>query len=281
MTRKFSTSPFTRPTFFASIAVIGLIFTLSSFVFSQAQAEQATAIVTAGQSNLREGPGAGYRVVATVNEGDVVTLLGRDRYGAWAQVELIDGTVGWLSTRYLVTDIKVSSLPLASSTAEPYAIITTGRLNMRTGPGINYPIAFTLSEGDVVTLMGRNFSGRWVLTRFSTYVGWINTGYVSSGLTISSLPIKDILTETSPPDGVVPYYGTGIVVPPTLDVTQGPDLASGLVISLPSGTQFLLAGRNKSMSRIKIVLSNGQVGWVSAVGIGSSIPFMYLPVMTE
>ncbi|MBN1430017.1 MAG: SH3 domain-containing protein [Anaerolineae bacterium] len=279
MKRTFPTHLFNRPTFFASIAVIGLMFT-SSLVYAQVQAEQPTAVITTGQLNVREGPGAGYLPIATVKHYDTVTLLARDPYVAWVQIRTVDGIVGWISTLHIVTDYKLSELPVATSTATPFAAIVTGRLNMRTGPGMNYPIVSTLTEGDRVSLLGRNSNGKWVLVRaLDSYVGWINTGYLASGMPISALTLTGANAETSPPAGTIPYYGLGIAIPPMLDVTEGIDPASKVVTSIPSGTRFMLIGRDETLTRVKIVTYEGVVGWVSTPNIGASIPCMYLPVL--
>lgn len=280
MNREKSKRSFSRPTFFASIAVIGLLFTFVPFVLAQVQTEQPTATITAGQVNVREGPGAGYLPLTTVNQGETVTLLGRNADASWVQAKLTDGTTGWVSTLHIVTDFQVVDLQIVDSTAEPYAAVVTGRLNMRTGPGINYPISSILSQGDVVSLLGRNSNARWILIRaFSTDVGWVNSGFLRSAVHFSVLRLKDSTFKTSPPLGTVPYYGTGIAVISPTNVTQGPDPASALVTALPSRTGFKLIGRDDAMARIKILLSNGSVGWVNASDIGSSIPYMYLPVL--
>jgi uncharacterized protein YraI len=230
--------------------------------------------------NVREGPGAGYLPITTVNQGETVTLLGRNADGSWVQVTLADGTMGWVSTLHIVTTYKVVDLPIVNSTAEPYGAIATGRLNMRTGPGVNYPISSTLTHGDVVSLLGRSSNGRWALIRaFSTDVGWVNSGYLKRAVPMSMLPLEDATFQTSPPLGTVPYYGTGIAITSPTNLNQGPDPVSTLVTALPSQTNFKLIGRNDAMTRIKILMSNGSVGWVNASDIGSSIPYMYLPVL--
>lgn len=282
MNKRNFVNSFGRPTFFASIAVIGLLFTFIPFALAQqVQTDQPTAMVKGGQVNVREGPGAGYLPITTVNQGETVTMLGRNADASWVQISLAGGKTGWVSTLHIVTDFKVVELPVVNTTAEPYGAIATGRLNMRTGPGVNYPISTTLTHGDIVSLLGRSSNGKWALVRaFSIYVGWVNSGFLRRAVPMSMVPLRDTTFEgISPALGPVPHYGTGIAAQASINVSQGPDPASALVTSLPSGTNFLLAGRNANMTRIKIALSNGTVGWVNSIEIGSSIPYMFLPVL--
>jgi uncharacterized protein YgiM (DUF1202 family) len=62
--------------------------------------------------NLRNGPSASNGVIKAMPAGTIVTLLGRNSGSSWAQVRLADGTVGWMSTRYLSTNITWGTLPI-------------------------------------------------------------------------------------------------------------------------------------------------------------------------
>src|SRR6187402_485291 len=79
-----------------------------------------TASVNTGRLNVREGPSAGYLVIATVSFGTDVELLGRNADASWAQVRLATGQVGWASTLYLSSQTIFNDLPIVSNTAEPY-----------------------------------------------------------------------------------------------------------------------------------------------------------------
>lgn len=63
--------------------------------------------------NMRTGPGAGYPVIKAVPSGTIVTLLGRNSTSSWAKVQLVDGSVGWMSASYLVSTTPIATLPLA------------------------------------------------------------------------------------------------------------------------------------------------------------------------
>jgi SH3-like domain-containing protein len=61
-----------------------------------------TGIVDADQSiNVRGGPGTDNPVVTTLDPGTEVRVLGRNADGSWIQIQLADGTEGWVSAELL------------------------------------------------------------------------------------------------------------------------------------------------------------------------------------
>lgn len=73
-----------------------------------------TAVVTNAiyTLNVRSGPGANFEPITTIGRGQAVELLGRDRSSAWLNIRLPDGTTGWSSARYLVTNYPLGNLPI-------------------------------------------------------------------------------------------------------------------------------------------------------------------------
>jgi hypothetical protein len=53
-------------------------------------------VVAKGNLNVRSGPSITDEIIASLADGDTVTAIGRDAYGAWLQVELADSTSGWV-----------------------------------------------------------------------------------------------------------------------------------------------------------------------------------------
>ncbi len=93
-----------------------------------------------GAANVRSGPGTVYAIVASVRPGDTVTVLARDAGGEWYNVELADGTRGWLSAQFVnpsATDIPLAAtipptprstntpIPAATPTLPPVVITPT------------------------------------------------------------------------------------------------------------------------------------------------------------
>jgi len=127
-------------------------------------------------------------VAAILNGGDVLTLVGRNTNGSWAKVQTIDGLEGWVSTRYITIAGSASDLPILAS-VEPAATVTTGTLNVRSGPGANYDVITTANYGTVVNLLGRNGNASWVQIRVNGQVGWVDASYISTNYNIRYLPV--------------------------------------------------------------------------------------------
>jgi uncharacterized protein YraI len=60
--------------------------------------------------NMRSGPRLYNPVISRLNNGQQVSVLGRDYSGVWFKVSLADGTSGWVMARYIQLDIPVTSL---------------------------------------------------------------------------------------------------------------------------------------------------------------------------
>lgn len=151
-----------------------------------------TAVITTGRLNVREGPGPGYAVVGVVSQWDVVDLLGRTGDLAWVNIKLPGSAVkGWISSRYIDPDVLISSLPVLMQTP-PWAVVTTGTLNVRSGPGSEFTVLTTVNKGRMITLIGRTADNAWVQVVANGVEGWVTTLHIKPSSPVSSLPIVDI-----------------------------------------------------------------------------------------
>jgi hypothetical protein len=68
------------------------------------------------------------------------------------------------------------SANLASASAEP-AMVNTGFLNLREGPGVSYNVMLKLTQGQTVAILSR--SGNWAFVQLPTGMrGWVNVRYL-------------------------------------------------------------------------------------------------------
>jgi hypothetical protein len=106
----------------------------------------------------------------------------------------------------VVEEETATPIPLASVTlppGAPWAAITAGALNVRRGPGTNYPVAGQLQQNDVVEIAGKNADGSWLQIVYPTGTigrGWISTSYAQVRGSPASIPV----VETPPPPTPTP-----------------------------------------------------------------------------
>ena len=139
----------------------------------------------------------------------------------------------------------------------PTAIVTTGNLNIRTGPGASFSTITSVPYGTTLTLVGRNADGTWVKVRTSSgQEGWANASYLTTSVPVSSLPIVDGSTGTGTP--------TAVVTTGALNVRSGSGPSYSSVTVVYQGSPLTLIGRNADSSWVKVRTPNGTEGWVNA-----------------
>ncbi len=110
--------------------------------------------------NVRSGPGIDYEVLWEVYKGYPVKIL--EKRGKWAKTVDYEKDIGWIYR------------PLLSKTHT--VIVTANKVNIRTGPGTKYTIAFKAEEGVIFHLVGRK--GKWLKIRYLDDYGWIRKDLV-------------------------------------------------------------------------------------------------------
>ena len=233
----------------------------------------AAATVATGALNVRSGPGVAYGSVAVVNQGTVVTLLGRNANSSWVKIRLSNGTEGWVNATLITPNVTISSLPVLTAPGiTASALVSTRALNVRSGPGVTYSVLTVASQGQTVLLLGRNGNSSWAKMRaVNGTEGWVNASLLTPNVAISSLPLADSPAPPEPPVPVAP----GAV----LSLRSGPGFNYPVTGSVYQGLQVTAVGRNANSTWLKVKLSDGQQGWIGAQYVQLSIPIGNLPVM--
>jgi LysM repeat protein len=88
----------------------------------------------------------------------------------------------------------------ASAQAGSSAWVNTGRLNLRTGPGVNYAIITSLLRNSIVTMIGRTSDAAWVQVVIPGGVqGWMRSRFLLTNTPVGNLPITFNNTPVPPP----------------------------------------------------------------------------------
>ncbi|MGS4887619.1 SH3 domain-containing protein [Roseibium sp. MB-4] len=72
--------------------------------------------------------------------------------------------------------------PALAQSGGPAIAYTTANLNMRAGPGTNYPVLTTLPQGAGVTVFGCTADFQWCDAAFTSVKGWVSGKYLSYGV---------------------------------------------------------------------------------------------------
>lgn len=149
------------------------------------------AVVVVSAANVRTGPGGQYESIAILFQGQSVRVNGRNNASSWLQVTLGNGQIGWISSSAVRTNVPGSSLPVVD--VQPptnSAVVNTGTLNVRYGPGVDFGVFTVLTRGQVVSMVGRASNSSWVEVRLPNgALGWVNSIYLSTSKPISELPV--------------------------------------------------------------------------------------------
>ncbi len=117
--------------------------------------------VTAGNLNVRIGPGKNYLSAGTISNGSIVPVY--DSYRSWLKIDKsgkwVSRNFGWL-------------LGEASVNAQ--------MLNIRSGPGTAYPITGTLKKEDRIFIYATEH--KW--SRISVNEQWIHNDYITVNLQV-------------------------------------------------------------------------------------------------
>ena len=153
--------------------------------------EEIRATVTQN-ANVRSGPGLGHAILFWLTAGTDITVRGRNIDGTWLWVEQAE-RAGWIFAA--LTNVGASTIPglpeVAAPTPEPqvavvptatpvpeptpepepvpeadepagfFLTVTGNPVNMRQGPGTDFPVAFQAAAGDRFEVTGRNANATW------------------------------------------------------------------------------------------------------------------------
>jgi Tol biopolymer transport system component len=142
--------------------------------------------------------------------------------------------------------------PSATPAPQQCRITSSGNVNIRSGPGTNYPILGILTASDQLIATGQN--GRWFATQFNGQPAWVAGWVTQQGGSCQNLPfVAAPLTPVPPTDTPTPTPLV-VTIPPTTPAPAG----SVPVCSPPPDPQFRTVYNNNPTlaSRLGCPVSN-------------------------
>ncbi len=117
--------------------------------------------VAKSKINVRTGPSTNHEILWQVHKDYPVKVL--EKEGAWVKTKDYEGDVGWVY-RSLLSKVHT-------------VIVNKDKVNIRTGPGIKYRLAFRAEKDVIFRVIDRK--DNWLKVKYGDeYVGWIRNDLV-------------------------------------------------------------------------------------------------------
>jgi uncharacterized protein YraI len=211
---------------------------------------------------IRSGPATNYPAYGIAPAGSTGLIIGKSEDGQWWVVRLNPSNVGvgygWVSAQYVTTANTASVQTIKNP--DTYPVVTpvppaagaptgtaTEYLNVRSGPGTNYPVLAVAPPGATGEITGKSADGAWwqvkIPTQYSsTGLGWVSASYVIPQ-NAGSVPV--VAAPPAPPTvaatAVPPTSGSGCVL-----VSQSPADGTTYTIDTPFTTTWVLKNTGSS-----------------------------------
>ncbi len=179
--------------------------------------------------NVRSGPGTNYPILGFAPRSAAYTVM--EKAGAWYKVEF-GGQVGYISSRYLAVP--------APGAGQGMVVNCNHSVNVRSGPGTNYPILGFAPRSASYTVMEK--AGAWYKVEFGGQVGYISSRYLA-------VP--------------APGAGQGMVVNcnHSVNVRSGPGRRYSILGFAPRDAAYTIIAKSGSWYKIEF---NGHTAYISA-----------------
>jgi uncharacterized protein YgiM (DUF1202 family) len=192
-----------------------------------------------GTVNVRGGPGAGFWILGTLYNGEVVPILGISPDSAWWYVNTTNGE-GWVAQTGVTA---VNTANVAVIDPGPTGTVIAGVLNVRAGAGENALLLGKLSMGQQVFVLARNADASWLQIRWAYGTGWVAAPF---------------LALTGTPAAVL---GDGADLPLTADTPFVLVMATHLNVRTGPGINYAVLGQANAGETLPIVGRTGDNLW--------------------
>lgn len=243
--------PFRR---IATILCSALILMSMLAVFAPAAHAQTSASTpTSGQVNVarlnvRAAPSISAQIVGRLNQGAVVQIRSISDDGRWYQVTTSDGLSGWLSAIYLSTTTAATAPVTAVNAVQPattqniaspmqsfpegaaVATTTPARMNVRSGPGTNYPVVASAPAGSRYEIIGLNPARDWYQIRVPNRQepAWIFASLTTLNGSLDNVPQLAEADIPAPPPASAPVASaTASSAAPAAAPVAAPNTSTG------------------------------------------------------
>ena len=124
--------------------------------------------------NVRSGPGFNHKVIGQLEGGDSVKRTGIGKHG-WSRITY-EGQTAYVANNYVTTDTPETANG-ATFQEVNQTVKATDKVNIRKGPGVDYPVLGKLQAGEEVTRTGIGSKG-WSRIKYDGQICYVANNYL-------------------------------------------------------------------------------------------------------
>ena len=179
--------------------------------------------------------------------------------------------------------------PAPEPTPENQPAIVNRNANVRTGPSTDHAVAYWLTAGAEVTVVGRNADGTWLQIKHQDRPGWIFTALIDIAMEGTAelpesgpepTPEPAVVVEPTPEPSPEPIAEPEPTVEPTPEpeptptpttATQPTVTVTGKVVNLRTGpgTDHAIDGQVHASDRLQVTGRNADGSWLQVAAPGN------------
>ncbi len=214
---------------------------------------------------VRSGPATNFPAYGIAPAGVTARVLGKSEDGKWWVVRLdpqyVGAGYGWVDGAYTtaqnVENVQTVQTPQATTTTAPPpppegvpTATAVDFVNVRSGPGTNYPVLFVAPTGASGEVSGKSADGAWWQLKISTQYsadgfGWVSADWVVTQNT-GSVPVVEAPAAPPPVEATPPPPTTG---------------TAGCVLVSQSPTDGTVVGMGAPFNTTWVIQNTGSVKW--------------------
>ncbi len=258
-------TPFGQPT---NIAINGVSVGLNGTLMVQTSGAQTIFATLSGQSSLYSG---GQEQVMRPGQQSAVSYNAPD----------FSSPISSPSFPSMLDEMMVKNFPVALldrpiTLPQPGYVTTDGAVNLRVAPNTDAGVIIQIPAGQVLSVLGRDETSQWYHVRLDSG----ETGWMFAQLLIQNVGnIQAVYSATPLPPQRYGELGRAgkVIAPAGVNLRQAPDIAFGLITTVPNEALVTLLARSPYSPWVKVDF-NSIVGWVALVALETNAVIDALPI---
>lgn len=161
-------------------------------------------------------------------------------------------------------------------------MVAISAADIRSGPGLNYPVIGRFSAGEQFVVTGRNQAGDWLQFQFYGQLGWVTGNLVKGNYNLSAAPVVQNI-PAAPTSTLVPPTATALRVAADSNVNlhSGPGQAYPVIGQLRAGQESTIIARNASGDWWQVAWTGQGQAWVARTAVRALGAFYMIPVASD